>query len=186
MSVQLQKHFFTVDEYYLMAQSGVFAQDDRIELIEGEVIEMSPIGKRHAACVRRLDRVLNHNASESAIVSVQAPISIGEFSEPQPDVALLKPRADFYSNSHPTAEDVLLVIEVADTSVEYDRRVKLPLYARAGIPEAWLVILPKDSIEAHCEPKDGKYQKVQRLKRGKTIVSSSVAGLSVKVDDVLG
>jgi Uma2 family endonuclease len=186
MSVQLQKHFFTVDEYYLMAQGGVFAQDDRIELIEGEVIEMSPIGKRHAACVRRLDRLLNRNAGDSAIVSVQAPISIDDFSEPQPDVALLKPRTDFYSDSHPTPADVLVIIEVSDTSVEYDRRVKLPLYARAGIPEAWLVILPKDLIEVHGEPKNGKYQRVQRLKRGKTVVSSSLAGLSVKVDDVLG
>ena len=100
MSVQLQKHYFTVDECYLMAQGGVFAKDDRLELIEGEVIEMSPIGKRHAACVRRLDRILNRSAGEFAIVSVQAPISIDEFSEPQPDVALLRPVANFYSDAH--------------------------------------------------------------------------------------
>ena len=186
MSVQLQKHFFTVDEYYLMAQGGVFAQDDRIELIEGEVIEMSPIGKRHSGCVNRLNKLLNRSVGERAIVSVQNPISIDEFSEPQPDLAILTPRADFYSNSHPTPADVLIVVEIADTSVDYDRGVKLPLYARAGIPEAWLIVLLKDVIEVHSEPKDGKYQRVQRLKRGKTIVSSSVAGLSVKVDDVLG
>jgi Uma2 family endonuclease len=186
MSVQLQKHFFTIDEYYLMAQGGVFAEDDRLELIEGEVIEMSPIREHHSGCLNRLNKLLHRSVGELAIVSVQAPISSDDFSEPQPDVALLKPRADFYSNSHPTPADVLVIIEVADTSVEYDRRVKLPLYARAGIPEAWLVILPKDSIEVHSEPKNGKYQKVQRLKRGKTVVSASLAGLSVKVDDVLG
>ena len=186
MSVPLQKHYFTVAEYYLMAQSGVFARDERLELIEGEVIEMSPIGKRHAACVRRLDHLLNRFPGEFALVSVQAPISIGDFSEPQPDVALLKPRANFYSDSHPTPSDVLVIIEVADTSVEYDRRVKFPLYARAGIPEAWLVVLSKDLIEVHSEPKNGKYQRVQRLKRGKTIVSSAIPGLSLKVDDILG
>ena len=186
MSVQLQKHFFTVDEYYLMAQSGVFAQDDRIELIEGEVIEMSPIGKHHSGCVNRLNKLLNRDIGELVVVSVQNPISIDHFSEPQPDVALLKPRADFYSNSHPTPTDVLLAIEVAETSVDYDRGVKMALYARAGIPEAWLIVLARDLIEVHSQPKNGKYQKIQRLKRGKTIVSSSVAGLSVKVDDVLG
>ena len=186
MSVPLQKHYFTVAEYYLMAQSGVFARDERLELIEGEVIEMSPIGKRHAGCLNRLNRLLHRNVDELAIVSVQNPIGIDDFSEPQPDVALLKPRADFYSNFHPTPADVLVIIEVADTSVEYDRRVKFPLYARAGIPEAWLVVLPKDLIEVHSEPKNGKYQKVQRLKRGKTVVSSAIPGLSVKVDNILG
>ena len=186
MSVQLQKHVFTVDEYYLMAQGGVFAQDDRLELIEGEVIEMSPIGKHHAGCVKRLNKLLNRIVGALAIVSVQDPISIDDFSEPQPDLALLKPRADFYSNSHRTPADVWVVIEVADTSVDYDRSVKLPLYARAGIPEAWMIVLPKDLIEVHSQPKNGKYQKVQRLRRGKTVVLSSLAGLSFKVDDVLG
>ena len=186
MSVQLQKHYFNVDEYYRMAKAGVFAKDHRVELIEGEVIEMSPIGKHHAGCVKRLNKLLNRSVNELAIVSVQDPISIDDFSEPQPDLALLKPRADFYSNSHPTPADVLVVIEVADTSLDYDRSVKLPLHARAGIPEAWLIVLPKDLIEVHSQPKSGKYQKVQRLKRGKTVVLSSLAGLSVKVDDILG
>lgn len=186
MSVQLQKHYFTVDEYYLMAQGGVFAEGDRLELIEGEVIEMSPIGRRHSGCVNRFNKLLHGSVVELAIVSVQNPIRIDDFSEPQPDLALLKPRPDFYSNSHPTPDDVLVIIEVADTTVDYDRGVKLPLYARAGIPEAWLIVLPKDLVEVHSQPKNGKYQKVQRLKRGKTIVSASLAGLSVKVDEVLG
>ena len=186
MSVRIQKRYFNVDDYYRMAEAGVIARDDRVELIEGEVMTMSPIGKRHAGCVKRLNRLLNHTVAQIPIVSVQDPITIDQFSEPQPDIALLKPRQDFYSSSHPTPADVLLVIEVADTSVEYDRGVKLPLYARAGIPEAWLVILPKEIIEVHSHPKNGKYQKVQRLKRGKTLESSSVAGLSLSVDDILG
>jgi len=186
MSVQLQKHYFSVDEYYRMGEAGVLPDDSRVELIDGDVLEMSPIGKRHAGCVNRLNRLLNRNAGDLAIVAVQSPISVDDFSEPQPDLMLLKPRADFYSNSHPTPAEVLVIIEVADTSLEYDRNVKLPLYAGAGIPEAWLVVLSKDFIEVHSEPKSGKYQKVQRLKRGKTLASSTISELTLKVDDILG
>lgn len=186
MSAEPQKYFFSVDEYYRMAKAGLFSEGPHVELIEGEVIEMSPIGSRHAGCVDDLNSLVTHNVGRLAIVRVQGPIRIDEYSEPQPDIALLKPRRDSYRRSHPTPSEVLLVIEVADTSAHYDRNVKLPLYARAGIPEAWLVILPKDIIEVHTEPKNGKYTKVQRLKRGKTLTSSTVAGLSLKVDEILG
>jgi Uma2 family endonuclease len=186
MSVQVQKRYFNVDEYYRMYEAGVLAGNDRVELIQGEVFEMSPIGSSHAACVDRLNAVLHRKAGQIAIVRVQSPIRISDFSEPQPDVALLKPRKDFYSRSHPTPADVLLVIEVADTSVEYDRNLKLPLYAQAGIPEAWLVNLPKETVEVHTQPKAGKYQKVQRLKRGKSLVSPTLSDLSLAVEDILG
>jgi Uma2 family endonuclease len=186
MSAEPQKYFFNVDEYYRMAGAGLFSEGPHVELIEGEVIEMSPIGSRHAGCVDDLTSLLVPKVARLAIVRVQGPIRIDEYSEPQPDIALLKPRRDSYRRSHPTPSEVLLVIEVADTSAHYDRNVKLPLYARAGIPEAWLVILPKDIIEVHTEPKNGKYTKVQRLRRGKTLASSTVAGLSLKVDDILG
>ncbi|MEK6299480.1 MAG: Uma2 family endonuclease [Acidobacteriota bacterium] len=186
MSVQIKKHYFSVAEYYRMTEVGLFSPDDRVELIKGEVVDMSPIGKRHAGCVNRLNKLLNRTVGELAIVSVQNPIGIDDFSEPQPDLALLKPRADFYSNSHLVPTDVLVVIEVCDTSVEYDRTVKLPLYARAGIPEAWLLILPDDTIEVYSNPKDGKYQKILRLKRGKILVSPTVPGLKFSVDDILG
>ena len=152
-----------------MAQSGVLRKDARVELIEGEVIEMSPIGKRHAACVLRLNRLLNRKVDDLAFVSVQSPIGIDDFSEPQPDLALLKPSSDFYANSHPAPHDLLVVIEVSDTSLDYDRNVKLTLYARAGIPEALLVVLPKDVVEVYTDPKNGKYTRVQRLKRVKTV-----------------
>jgi Uma2 family endonuclease len=186
MSVQLQKHYFNVDEYYRMAQAGVFSEDDRVELIEGEVVEMSPIGSTHQGCVDELSSLITGKLAGSVIVRVQGPIHIDEYSEPQQDIALLKPRPDFYRRSHPTPSDVLLVIEVADTSVEYDRGVKLPLYARAGIPEAWLIALPKDVIEVHSEPKNGKYQKVRRLKRGKVLTSATINSLTLKADDILG
>lgn len=186
MSVQLQKHYFSVDEYYRMAKGGVFSEDDRVELIEGEVVEMSPIGSTHQGCVDELSSILAERLGRAAIVRVQGPIHIDEYSEPQPDVSLLRPRRDFYRRSHPMPADVLLVVEVADTSLEYDRNVKLRLYARAGIPEAWLIVLIKDFIEVHSEARNGKYQKIQRLKRGKTLTSPTVTGLSLKVDDILG
>src|SRR5437764_2799654 len=149
MSVQPQRYHFNVDDYYRMADAGVFPIDARVELIDGEVIEMSPIGNRHAAGVDRLNTVLNGVFKGKVIVRVQGPIRLNDFSEPQPDISLLKPRKDFYSSAHPTPADVLLVIEVADTSVNFDCRVKLPLYARAGIPETSVMILPKDIIELH-------------------------------------
>jgi Uncharacterized protein conserved in cyanobacteria len=186
MSVQIQKHYFSVDDYYRMADAGVFPIGARIELIEGEVIEMSPIGNRHAGCVNRLGMLLSRAVGDFAIVAVQNPVRLNDFSEPEPDIALLKPRDDYYSNAHPTPADVLLIVEVSDTTVAYDRRVKLPLYARAGIPETWLMVLPKDIIEVHSQPVNGKYQKVQRLKRGRTLVSPTAPGLSFKVDDLLG
>lgn len=186
MSVQYQKRYFSVDDYYRMADAGLFPIGTRTELIEGEVIEMCPIGNRHAGCVLRLNTLLGRKVGASALVSVQNPVRLNDFSEPQPDIALLKPRDDFYSSAHPTPADVLLIIEVADSSVEFDRRIKLPLYARAGIAETWVMVLPKGTIEVHSQPVNGKYQKVQRLKRGRRLVSPTIAGLDFKVDDLLG
>lgn len=124
MSVQFQKHYFNVHEYHRMAEVGLLSEDSRVELIEGEIIEMSPIGSTHGGTVNRSSKLLHRKLDDIAIISVQNPVHIDDFSEPQPDLALLKPRKDFYSRSHPTPADVLVVIEVADTSVEYDRNVK--------------------------------------------------------------
>jgi len=169
-----------------MAEVGLLSKDSRVELIEGEIIEMSPIGSTHGGTVNRSSALLNRKLGDIAIVSVQNPIRLDDFSEPQPDIALLKPRKDFYSKSHPTPEDVLVVVEVTDTSVDYDRNVKLPLYARAGIPEVWLMVLARDVIEVHSQPKNGKYQKVQRLRRGKTLISPTLPEFSCRVEDLLG
>jgi Uma2 family endonuclease len=186
MSVQYQKHYFNVDEYYRMAEVGLLSEDDRVELIEGEIIEMSPIDSTHGGTVKRSSSFLNRKLGDICVISVQDPIRLNDFSEPQPDLALLKPRKDFYSKTHPKAEDVLVVIEMADTSLAYDRNVKLPLYARAGIAESWLIVLAKEVIEIHTQPKNGKYQKTQRLKRGKALVSPTIPSFSCKVDDLLG
>jgi len=186
MSVQYQKRYFSVDDYYRMAEAGLFPIGTRTELIDGEVIEMCAIGNCHAACVDRLSTLLNLFFKGEVIVRVQNPVRLNDFSEPEPDIALLKKRQDFYASGHPTPADVLLIIEVADTSVDFDRRIKLPLYARAGIPEVWVMVLPKEIIEVHSQPMNGKYQKVQRLKRGRRLVSPTVAGLSFNVADLLG
>src|SRR5947209_12727774 len=124
MSVHIARHYFSVSEYDRMGQTGVLPEDARVELIEGEIIEMSPVGSRHAACVKLVSRTLNRQVGDRMIVSTQDPIVLDDFSEPQPDIALLKFRDDFYRNAHPRPEDVLLVIEVSDTTVEYDRHVK--------------------------------------------------------------
>jgi Uma2 family endonuclease len=135
------KRLFSVTEYHRFGEAGILSEDDRVELIKGEVVEMSPIGSRHAACVRALQELVQEKLGRTAQVSVQNPIQLDEHSEPQTDVALVTPRKDRYANAHPRPADVLLVIEVADTSIEFDQSVKLPLYARAKIPEAWLVDL---------------------------------------------
>lgn len=132
MTVQVQRRRFTVDQYHQMAEAGVLTEADRVELIAGELLEMSPIGRRHAACVNRLTRLFTSLLGESAIISVQNPIALSVHSEPQPDMALLRPRADFYASGHPGPEDVWLVVEVAETSPEYDRQIKMPEYASAG------------------------------------------------------
>jgi Uma2 family endonuclease len=186
MSAQLEKRHFNVTEYYQMAKAGVLKPDDCVELIEGEIIKMSPIGSPHAACVSRLVRLLPKAVGETTILSVQNPVRLSDFSEPVPDLALLKPRKDFYASRHPAPRDVFIIIEVADTTVLTDRSVKVPLYARAGIPETWLVNIPKEFIEVYFDPAQGKYRKSRKFKREETIVSARIAGLSLKVNDILG
>ena len=185
MSVQVAKWTFTTDEYHRMVRAGILSENDRVELIEGEIVKMSPIGSRHAACVKHLNSILNKRL-DHVIVSIQDPIVLNDYSEPQPDVALLKPREDYYAGSLPTADDVLLIIEVADTSVEYDRNVKLPLYARSRIPEVWLAVLPEDLVEAHSGPINGVYQEVRYLHRGESISPGNLPAFVLRVDDILG
>ena len=153
MSAELAKHWITADEYERMGETGVFSPDARLELIEGEIYEMSPAGSPHAACVKFLSHLLNRAFGGKLIVSTQDPIRLSDLSEPQPDVALLRWRDDFYRGAHPRPEDVLLVVEVADTTVASDRAVKLPLYARAGVPEAWLVNVPEGQMRFTPTPR---------------------------------
>ena len=186
MSAQLERWHFNVDQYYRLAEVGVLQPDDRVELIEGEIIRMPPIVSPHAARVTRISYALRDVFERRAIISVQNPVRLDDFSEPVPDVALLKPHEDFYAAHHPTPEDVLLIVEVSDSSTFTDRNVKVPLYARAQIPEVWLVNLPKQVIEVYSEPAEGKYQKAVTFNPGEVLTSPTVANLSLRVEEIIG
>lgn len=175
---------FTVDDYHRMAEAGLFSEDDRVELIDGEVVEMTPIGARHAMCVAELTWLLSKALDDRLRVSVQNPIRLGEYGEPQPDLAVL--RARDYGDTLPGPEDVLLVVEVADTSLAYDREVKLPMYAGAGISEAWIVDLSGESIERHTEPSEKGYKLIARAGRGEQLGSTGLSDLALHADAVLG
>lgn len=187
MAIDAAHRRFTVDDYHKMADAGILDEDERVELIKGEIIEMSPVGSRHAAGINRANRVLLRRLPmTSAIVSTQNPIRLDEHSEPQPDLAVLRYRDDFYSGALPKPEDVLLVLEISDSSLRYDRTTKLALYAAAGIPEAWLADLHGDALERHTEPINGRYVAVRRAGRGEVLASTVIDGLELRVDDVLG
>lgn len=186
MRMPLTGRRFTVDEYYRMGRAGVLQENDRVELLDGQIVEMSPIGPGHAACVTALTGLLSHLVAGRALVSVQNPVRLGEHSEPQPDVALLVPRAEAYRTAHPQPEDVLLLIEVADASLEHDRDVKIPLYAAARVPEVWLVNLPADTVTLYRDPSSRGYAGVRTAQRGDFLTPLRLAGVTLRVDDILG
>jgi Uma2 family endonuclease len=166
-----------------MVETGILSEEDRTELIDGEIIEMAPIGSRHAGHVTRLVNLLSNAVGDAALVSVQNPVRLGEHSEPQPDLALLEPKDDFYTSAHPTADDVLLAVEIAETSLEYDRSAKIPLYASHGVRVVWLLDLRDRSIEVYEQPGEDGYQVVHTL-RGDTVVEHEELGLRFDVADV--
>ena len=158
MTISPSRRLISAEDYHRMREAGILTEEDRVELIRGEIFEMSPIGSRHAACVNRIIALFFTKINGKAIISSQNPISINQVSEPEPDIALLKPASDFYAHQLPTPADTLLIIEVADASLQYDREVKLPLYAGAGIPEYWIVNLPAREVEVHRSPMGDRYQ----------------------------
>jgi Uma2 family endonuclease len=187
MAVQFAQHYrFTADEYTRMAAEGIIPADARVELIEGEIIEMSPIGSRHNAVVDRLNRVLVGRLGDAAIVRVQGSIQLGERVVPQPDFAVLRSRDDFYVDTLPGPADVLLLVEVADSSLAYDRSEKSRLYARYGIPEYWLLDLVQNTVLVHTEPGSAGYQHVEIRSRGETWNSHSLPALRVAGEEILG
>jgi len=185
MAVELSRRLFSVDEYHRMIEAGVLGPDDRLELLEGEIVEMNPIGSRHAACVNRLNVLLNRLLAERAIVAIQNPVAIGGLSELQPDVSVLRPRDDFYAADHPSPDDVQLIIEVADTSIEYDRRIKIPLYAKAGVPEVWLVDLEQGTVDFLAAPLHGAFTTSAVLRGNDRIPSRALGEHSLRVTDIL-
>ncbi len=186
MDAQIAHHLFTTDEYEQMITSGVLTEEDRVELINGEIIEMSPINVPHVLCVNVFTRLFSRQLGEEAIVSVQNPIHLDKRSRPEPDVALWRPRMDDYAIGLAEPEDILLVVEVADTSLNYDRTVKVPLYARAGIEEVWLVNLAGREIEVYREPTAAGYRVMRRLFPGDKAVPLAFPGVEFAVDEILG
>lgn len=187
MAVALERWRFTVDEFEQMVKAGILHEDDRVELIHGEVVRMSPIGPRHVAAVNRCVTALaGFVARRSAILSVQNPIRLGDHSQPQPDVTLLRWRDDSYEDRLPGPGDVVLVIEVADSSRAFDRDVKLPLYAASGISECWLVDLEGGYLESHREPRPDGYALIRRYHRGERIAAAELTGLELPIEEILG
>lgn len=184
MNVQVARKLFTVREYDRFIEAGVLTEDDRIELIDGEVLEMSPIGSRHAACVARLTRMFSA-LDEEIIVWVQSPIQAGDYSEPEPDVVILAFRDDFYEMSRPVPEDIYLLIEVADSSLPYDRQIKVPLYAKTGVPETWVVDVEGEAIYVHRNLVKGIYQETFTVGQGETLSPAAFPDLEFEFAKIL-
>ena len=183
--IQVSRRRFTVEEYQRMAQVGILTEADRVELIDGEIVHATAIGRRHAVCVARLTRRLTDAVAERALVWPQNPIRLPRDSEPQPDLTILRLPADRYIRQSPSAADVLWLVEVADLSYRYDRCVKLPLYARAAIPEVWLVDLTHEVVEIHRAPTPRGYGSTQTMDRTGTLTPQPFDDIAIPVIDIL-
>jgi Uma2 family endonuclease len=186
MSVQLRRTRFTADQYEAMGSAGILTEDERVELVEGEIVDMTPIGSRHAACAARIADVLSLHTRQFALVSMQNPVRLDEQNEPQPDVLLLRRRPDYYATQHPGPDDVIALVEVADATLTYDRDVKVPLYARAGVPEVWLVDLQTLTILVWHDPHDGEFRMVRMLRPGDSLTPALLPDVTLSVAELLG
>jgi len=182
LDVDVARRLFTVDEYHRMADAGILAEDERIELIDGEIVQMAPIGIRHAGCVINATKLFITRLGDRAVVSPQNPVVILPRSEPQPDLLLLRPGIS-YSRKRPTAEDVLLAVEVADTTVRFDRLVKGRLYARAGISEFWICLAAEGGVEVYREPRPEGYAGMTLYGRDQQVSSLAFPDVSFAVSD---
>lgn len=185
LQVEVTRRRFTVDEYCRMAEAGILSPEDRVELIEGEIVQMAAIGVAHAFSVGAFNRLLGAALGDRAVLWPQNPVRLSEATMPQPDILLLRPPIDRYRVRHPRPDDVWLAIEVADSSHRYDRLVKMPLYARAGIPEAWLADLPGEAIEVYRRPSASGYQHVERIARDGVVALEAFPDVTLAVDAVL-
>jgi Uma2 family endonuclease len=169
MAVQPTRRVFTVDDYHRMVGAGILSERDRVELINGEVLAMTPIGPPHGAAVDRANRAMVTAVGDRAIVRIQGSVRLNEYNEPQPDIVLLRPQADFYASRLPGPSDILLIVEIAQSSLEYDRTVKAQLYAETGVVEYWLADLGHECLFVHSDPRIGKYRTVRELHRGEAV-----------------
>ena len=180
------RRLLTTADYHSMIEAGILGPEDRVELLAGEIYEASSVGSPHAACVMRLTRWFSSRIGERGLVNVQNPIELSSLSEPEPDLTLLVPRRSFYADRHPRPDEVLLLIEVAATSYDFDRDLKLPLYAEAGIREVWLIALDHRVVEVHREPGEGSYRQTERLQAGDTVTPIAFPDLEADVGYLLG
>jgi Uma2 family endonuclease len=186
MTVQMERHRFTVADYRRMGEVGILPDGLLVELIEGTVIDMPRISSHHAGCVGWFNNTVAIPLHRSVIVRLQNPVYLDEYSEPVPDIALVKRRDDFYRYGHPRPEDILHIIEVSDSTLEYDRRGKVPLYARAGIPEVWIFNLAEERVEVFADPSGGAYQTTAAFSRGEEVQSRALAALRLGVSEIFG
>jgi Uma2 family endonuclease len=184
-NVEVSRRRFTLEEYQRMARVGILSEADRVELIDGEIVHAVSIGRRHAACVARVARRLVEALGDRALVRPQSALRLSHDTEPRPDVAVLQPPAERYVRQAPGAEHVLWLVEVADLSYRYDRHVKLPLYARAGIGEVWIVDLTHDVVEVHRAPSGRGYGSTHTLDRDGTLTRGRPADLTIPVAEIL-
>jgi len=182
METAVVKRLINVEEYYKMAEVGILKPDDRLELINGEIFKMSPIGSNHAGIVNKLGSLLNELFKNIAVIGVQNPVRMDYKNEPEPDISVLKYRSDFYTSAHPEPADVLAIIEVAGSSISFDKEVKAPLYALHSIPEYWIIDLENNRIEVHSKPNEGIYSEAQLFLPGDEV---SLLDKKLLVNDVL-
>jgi Uma2 family endonuclease len=183
---ELKRRRFTVEEYHRMGEAGILTDADRVELIDGEIVQMTAIGAAHARCVMFLNEVFVRRLAGRAVVSPQNSLRLGRYLEPQPDLILLRPPLARYGKLIPGPQDALLVVEVADTSLQYDRLIKLPRYAAARIPEAWVVDLEAGAVEVYRAPSPEGYREARRVERGAEVAPVAFPDLVLAVDDILG
>ncbi|MBX2873051.1 MAG: Uma2 family endonuclease [Saprospiraceae bacterium] len=181
--VPIKRYYFNVEEFRQMGEAGIIAPGHRVELINGEIIEKSPINSLHAGTVKNLNRLLSRLLGEDAILSVQDTVELNQHSEPEPDLAILRYRKDLYTQAHPKPEDVFLIIEVADSTLEKDQKIKLPLYAATGIEEVWIINLQDNQVEVSTEPSDLGYRNCHIYRKGDAISNHLIGELAVS--DVL-
>ena len=181
----VRKHLTDIHEWQKIGAANIFPPESRLELINGEIIEMSPIGTNHAGHLKRITNLLTILVSGKAIVSVQDPLQLGDLSEPEPDFMLLKPNPDFYSSRHPVADDVLLLIEIADSSLSFDQNQKLRLYALHNVPEYWLLNLIDNCLEVYRKPKGEVFAEKTTLYNGDNITLSQLQNITIRISDIL-
>jgi Uma2 family endonuclease len=185
MATEISKRLFTVHEYHRMVDAGILTEDDRVELIHGEILAMSPIGPPHNGAILRATQSLVRIVGDRAIVGVQGSVRLDEYDEPQPDLYLLRPRDDFYSSSHASQADIFLIIEMADSSLEYDQGIKMHLYAESRVPEYWVADIRNDRIVAYSDVHNNTYRSIRQFHRGDILTPQLLSDCRIPADALL-